>query len=158
MIRMSDGGGIMNYVQFLNWLGEDNLAEKVQFTAPTEFKIIYNIINFYQECVKAWTSRIDGQETPKNGKNYWGLMRFFWCCDKTVRDNFKIPFGYWGATISADSWTKEMLKSHKRSPHGLLAPKKLHFPKIGLFIPELKIFKSIWCWCLIICFLGQQVQ
>ncbi len=26
---------------------------------------------------EAWTSRIDGQETPKNGKNYWGLMRFF---------------------------------------------------------------------------------
>ena len=111
-----------------------------------------------QSKVQPWTSRIDGQETPKNGKNYWGLMRFFWCCDKTVRDNFKIPFGYWGATISADSWTKEMLKSHKRSPHGLLAPKKLHFPKIGLFIPELKIIKSIWCRCLIICFLGQQVQ
>ena len=63
------------------------------------------------------------------------------CCDKTVRDNFKILFGYWGTTISADSWTKEMLKSHKRSPHGPLAPKKLHFPKIGLFIPELKIIK-----------------
>ena len=106
----------------------------------------------------AWTSRKDGQETPKNGKNYWGLMRFFWCCDKTVRDNFKILFGYWEATISADNWTKEILKSHKRGPHGPLAPQKSHLPKIGLFIPKLKISKSIWCWCQIICFLGQQIQ
>ena len=34
MTRISNGVGIMRYVQFLNWLGEEDLAEKVQFTAP----------------------------------------------------------------------------------------------------------------------------
>ena len=52
MVRISNGVGIMKYVQFLNWLGEEDLPEKVQFPAPIEFKIIYNIMNLYQECVK----------------------------------------------------------------------------------------------------------
>ena len=51
-----------------------------------------------------WTSRINGQETLKNGENYWGLMHIFLPREKTVRDNPKIPFAYWGATISANIW------------------------------------------------------
>ena len=74
IIRISDGVGIMKYVQFLNWLGEEDLAEKVQFTAPIEFKIIYNIMNYYQECVKVTDYMI---KDPKLTKEFLIRMRSF---------------------------------------------------------------------------------
>ena len=64
----------MNYVQFLNWLGEEDLAEKVQFTAPIEFKMIYNIMNFYQECVKGADYLI---KDPKLTKEFLIKMQSF---------------------------------------------------------------------------------
>ena len=64
----------MNYVQFLNWLGDEDLAEKVQFTAPIEFKMIYNIMNFYQECVKGADYMI---KDPKLTKEFLIRMRSF---------------------------------------------------------------------------------
>ena len=74
MIRFSDGVGIMNYVQFLNWLGEEDLAEKVQFTAPIEFKIIYKIMHFYEECVKGADYMV---KDPKLTKQFLISMRSF---------------------------------------------------------------------------------
>ena len=74
MVRISDGVGIMKYVQFLNWLGEEDLAEKVQFTAPIEFKMIYNIMNYYQECVKGSDYLI---KDPKLTKEFLIRMRTF---------------------------------------------------------------------------------
>ena len=44
--------GIMNYVQFLNWLGEKGLTAKLEYAALVKFKIIYRIMHLYQECVK----------------------------------------------------------------------------------------------------------
>ena len=74
MIRISDGVGIMNYVQFLNWFGEDDLAEKVKFTAPIEFKIIYKIMHFYEECVKGADYMV---KDPKLTKQFLISMRSF---------------------------------------------------------------------------------
>ena len=74
MIRISNGVGIMKYVQFLNWLGEEDLAEKVQYTAPIEFKMIYNIMHLYQECVKGDDYLI---KDPKLTKEFLIKMRTF---------------------------------------------------------------------------------
>ena len=74
MIRISNGVGIMKYVQFLNWLGEEDLAEKVQYTAPIEFKMIYNIMHLYQECVKGDDYLI---KDPKLTKEFLIKMQSF---------------------------------------------------------------------------------
>ena len=74
MTRISNGVGIMRYVQFLNWLGEEDLAEKVQYTAPIEFKMIYNIMHLYQECVKGSDYLI---KDPKLTKEFLIKMRSF---------------------------------------------------------------------------------
>ena len=42
----------MNYLQFINFLGEEGLAAKLKYIAPVEFKIIYRIMHLYNECVK----------------------------------------------------------------------------------------------------------
>ena len=52
MLRYTYGEGIMYYLQFLNWLGEEALAAKLKYTAPVQIKIIYRIMHLYNECMK----------------------------------------------------------------------------------------------------------
>ena len=42
----------MNYIQFLNWLGQECLGVKLKYIAPIEFRIIYRIMHLYNECVE----------------------------------------------------------------------------------------------------------
>ena len=52
MSRYVYGVGILNYVQFLNWFGEEGLGGKLKYIAPIEFRIIYRIMHLYNECVE----------------------------------------------------------------------------------------------------------
>ena len=72
MYRFSYGVILMNYVQFLNLLGDENFTAKIKYIAPFEFDLIYSIIELYDECVKGPDIMI---KDPNLTKQFSHIMR-----------------------------------------------------------------------------------